>query len=167
MKSIPKIVFIFLLLSSTLSFGQANFGDRIGKLFISDGHKNGIDITPDLLEGGAYTAFYTVRNNDSSIFMANFWATAGTQSYGRLNPTETASLDVSCEGFENYKTDIFYFNWDFTNSYDTNKGIAAVQIIKVYKPEGDAFVIKIVPENYDLIVYKGYMGGGIDFSMYK
>ena len=167
MKSLPKQLFVFLLLSSTLSFGQDKFGARIGKLFISAAYKNGIDITPSLLEGGAYTAFYTLRNNDSLIYMANFWATAETQSYGRLYSSETASLDVSCEGFENYKTDIFYFNWDFTNSYDTNKGIAAVQIIKVYKPEGDAFILKIVPKNYDLIVYNGYMGGGIDFSMYK
>ena len=37
-------------------------------------------------------------------------------------------------------------------------------MIKVYKPQGVAFTVKIIPENLDIIVYKGYMEGTIDFS---
>ncbi|MBV6440816.1 MAG: hypothetical protein EPGJADBJ_02491 [Saprospiraceae bacterium] len=70
------------------------------------------------------------------------------------------------ETYETYEADIFYFNWRYINTYDEKKGTAKVQLVKIYKPQGIAFVLKIIPENLDIIIYKGYMEGTIDFSNY-
>jgi hypothetical protein len=53
------------------------------------------------------------------------------------------------------------------NDYDDKKGTAKIQLTKIYKPQGITFELKIIPENLDLIVYKGYMEGSLDFSVFK
>jgi hypothetical protein len=52
------------------------------------------------------------------------------------------------------------------NDYDDKKGTATVQLIKIFKPQGITFILKIIPENLDVIVYKGYIEGSIDFSAF-
>jgi len=161
MKHITKLIMLFFLFSSTFSFGQEQ--TTIAKFIITDGSSNGVDMTPTLLEQGAYTVFYT-SGNDGLIYMANYWPKAGSQSYGPMYSSKTASYN---ETYETYKADFFYFNWRYINTYDTKKGTASVQLIKIYKPQGVAFILKVIPENLDFIVYKGYMEGTIDFSIYK
>jgi hypothetical protein len=134
----------------------------IAKFIITDGTLNGIDNTPTILDQGAYTAFYTF-DNDGLIYMANYWPKNDSQSYGPMYSAETNSLH---ETYETYKADIFYYNWRYTNDYDGKTGTAKVQLTKIYKPQGVAFILKIILENLDIIVYKGYMEGTIDFSKY-
>lgn len=152
---------LFLIFSSKFSFGQEQ--TTIAKFIITDGSTNGIDMTPTLIEQGAYTVFYS-SSNDGLIYMANYWPKAGSQSYGPMYSSKTATYN---ETYETYKADFFYFNWRYTNTYNSKKGTASVQLIKIYKPQGVAFILKIIPENLDYTVYKGYMEGTIDFSIYK
>jgi hypothetical protein len=70
------------------------------------------------------------------------------------------------ETYEDYKADFFYFNWRYMNDYNDKKGTATVQLIKIFKPQGITFILKIIPENLDVIVYKGYIEGSIDFSAF-
>jgi hypothetical protein len=74
--------------------------------------------------------------------------------------------DKLSETYENYEADFFYFNWRYANDYDSKTGTAKVQVVKIYKPQGVAFSVKIIPENLDVITFKGYMDGTIDFSIY-
>ncbi|MCE7925319.1 MAG: hypothetical protein DYG98_19875 [Haliscomenobacteraceae bacterium CHB4] len=134
----------------------------IAKFIITDASKNGIDVTQTLLKAGAYTVFYT-SGNDGLIYMANVWPNSNSQSYGPMYSTESTKRK---ETYETYEADIFYFNWRYINTYDEKKGTAKVQLVKIYKPQGIAFVLKIIPENLDIIIYKGYMEGTIDFSNY-
>ena len=75
-------------------------------------------------------------------------------------------IHTNRETYETYEADVFYFNWRYVNTYDGKKGTAKVQVIKIYKPQGVVFIPKMITENLDLIIYKGYMEGTVDFSMY-
>lgn len=141
-----------------MSFGQRQ--ETLAKFIITDATTNGVDITPVLLANNAYIVFYT-SDDDGLIYMANVFPKSNSQSYG---PMYLVEIQNKKETYETYAVDIFYFNWRYINTYDNKKGTAKVQMIKVYKPQGVAFTVKIIPENLDIIVYKGYMEGTIDFS---
>ena len=38
---------------------------------------------------------------------------------------------------------------------------------KIYKPQGVAFTLKMVLPNLDILEYKGYMEGSLDFNNYR
>jgi hypothetical protein len=142
--------------------GYSQRQETLAKFIITDATTNGVDVTPTLLANKAYTVFFT-SDNDGLIYMANVWPKSNSQSYGPMYSVETQKKR---ETYETYEADIFYFNWRYINTYDNKKGTAKVQVIKIYKPQGVAFTVKIIPENLDIIVYKGYMEGTIDFSDY-
>lgn len=154
------ILVLFLFTFVNVLFGQRQ--ETLAKFIITDAITNGIDVTPTLLANKAYTVFYT-SDNDGLIYMANVWPKSNSQSYGPMYSVESENKR---ETYETYKADIFYFNWRYINTYDNKTGTAKVQVIKIYKPQGVAFTVKIIPENLDIIVYKGYMEGTIDFSDY-
>jgi hypothetical protein len=148
--------------STSSNTGKSSEQKVLAKFIITDASFNGIDFTPTILDQGAYTVFYTYQD-DGLIYMANYMPKDDTQSYGPMYSAETEQHN---ETFENYKVDIFYFNWRYTNDYDGQSGTAKVQLTKIFKPQGVAFILKIIPENLDIIIYKGYMEGTIDFSQY-
>jgi hypothetical protein len=45
-------------------------------------------------------------------------------------------------------------------------GTAKVRVLKTYKPQGIAVTVKIIPENLEILIYKGYLEGSIDFSAF-
>ena len=58
------------------------------------------------------------------LYMANYSETNETQSWGVIWELKNESIP---ETASNYKTDIFYFNWNYLNSYDSKKGTCKVQ----------------------------------------
>lgn len=156
------ILGILLILFSITTFGQNNTQKTLSKFIISDATENGNDITETILDQKAYLVFYT--NNDNNLYMANVWQKNNSQSFGRLYNTEHKKLK---ETYESFEADIFYFKWRYINSYDTKKGTATVELIKIYKPQGVTFKITIIPENLDVLVYKGYMEGTLDLNKYS
>jgi len=157
-----RFFIIYLFLFPYLSNAQAEEQTQLAKFTITDAKNDGVDITPTIMEAGAYTVFYTIANDDY-IYMANVWPNMDSQSFGPMYAVEFEELEESKDNFE---ADFFTFNWSYTNSYDGITGTATVHVTKVYKPQGVAFTIKIIPEDLEVIVYKGYMDGTIDFSVY-
>jgi hypothetical protein len=152
-----------LLIACFFSFGIVNAQQKtLAKFIVTDASINGLDNTPTALEQGQYIVFYT-SDNDGLIYMSNYWPQNNSQSYGPMYSTKTKNYD---ETYETYKADIFNFNWRYINSYDSKKGTAFVSLTKIYNPQGVAFQIKIVPENLDVLIYKGYMEGTVDFSVF-
>ena len=147
---------------NAILFAQNNNQVTLSKFIITDASKNGNDITETILEQNAYLVFYT--DAEKNLFMANIWEKNDTQSFGRLYNTEHKKLK---ETYESFEADIFYFRWRYINSYDTKKGTATVELIKIYKPQGVTFKITIIPENLDVLVYKGYMEGTLDLNKYS
>lgn len=160
MKNKLYSILILLVLISNGVLAQRQ--ETLAKFIITDATMNGVDATPTILSNKAYTVFYK-SDNDGLIYMANVWPKSNSQSYGPMYSIENQKKR---ETYETYEADVFYFNWRYINTYDNKKGTAKVQVIKIYKPQGVAFTVKIIPENLDITVYKGYMEGTIDFSDY-
>jgi hypothetical protein len=157
-----KIILLITLTINAILFAQNNNQVTLSKFIITDASKNGNDITETIFEQNGYLVFYT--DAEKNLFMANVWKKNDTQSFGRLYNTEHKKLK---ETYESFEADIFYFRWRYINSYDTKKGTATVELIKIYKPQGVTFKIKIVPENLDVLVYKGFMEGTLDLNKYS
>lgn len=153
------LAFCLILISSGI-FAQRQ--ETSAKFVITDASSNGVDITPYVLEAGLYTVFYT-SDDDGLLYMANVSPNQESQSYGPIYSSQMASYD---ETYETYKAEIFYYNWRYINDYDSKKGTAKVQFTKIYKQQGIAFTMKIITEDLDVSIYKGYMQGSIDFSKY-
>lgn len=153
---------ILIIIFPILFFGQNNKQKTLSKFIISDATRNGIDMTETILNQRGYIVFYT--NDSNNLFMANAREKKDTQSFGRLYNTEHNELK---ETYESFEADIFHFNWRYINSYDTDRGTAKVELMKIYKPQGVIFKIKIITENLDVLVYKGYMEGTLDLNKFS
>ncbi|OYX86717.1 MAG: hypothetical protein B7Y83_00400 [Flavobacteriales bacterium 32-34-25] len=136
--------------------------EMLVKFQISDGTFNGVDITPTLIEQNAYLVIYQTIGS-KTLYMANFWNKNNTQSYGKIYAMEKEHIVASDE---NYEADLFHFQWSYSNTYDTKKGTAKVELLKVYKPQGVYFKMTIIPEDLDVLVYRGFMEGSLDLTIY-
>jgi hypothetical protein len=134
----------------------------IAKFQISDGTENGLDITPTLLEQNAYLVIYQDMVS-KAIYMANFWEMNNTQSYGSIYAIEEKHIEADDE---NYEADSYSFQWAYSNTYDNKRGTAKVELLKVYKPQGVYFKMTIIPEDLDVLVYRGFMNGTLDLTAY-
>jgi len=158
-----KILLPILFFLPLLIFGQLPEQEILAKFTITKALKNGVDITRTIEKAAAYTVFYSNPNNDL-IYMANVWPNSNSQSYGPMYSVENKSFK---ETYETNKADFFAFNWKYKNDYDNKSGIADVEVIKIYKPEGISFTVKIIPENLDIIIYSGFMEGTVNFENYN
>ena len=148
-----------LILGIFISYKSIGQVKPLAKFIITDATNNNQEMTEDLLEQNAYTVFYTTGHGD--LNMANVWPKEDSQSYGRLYASKSQKIK---ETYESYQADVMHFKWRYINNYDSNKGTASIKLIKIYKPQGVAFVLTIITESLDVIVYKGYMEGTLDFS---
>ena len=153
------LISIFIFFLPQLIFAQQKTS---AKFIILDARlNNDVDMTPWVLENGGYLVFY--ENSQGNLLMGNIVPKKNTQSYGRLYSSNKESID---ETEKLYKVDIFNFKWSYQNDYDVKKGTASIQLSKIFKPNGIAFTLKMILENLDIYIYKGYMEGTIDFSKY-
>jgi len=133
------------------------------KFIITDASTNGVDNTPEILEEKAFIVFYTVED-DNLLYMSHVWPKHNSQSYG---PIYSVKSETKKKTYEEYKADVFNFDWLYIAGYEDKKGTAKVQLIKVYKPQGINYVLKIIPSNSEIIIYKGYLVGSLNFSAFE
>lgn len=149
---------IFLTIVWLISISQnAQESKEIARFEVLYGQDTGIDITPQMLEANAYLVFY-FSDDKEKILLANYWEKRKSQSYG---PIYSIISEKFPENEKQFKNEILRFNWDYQNSYDDNIGTAKVKLWIVHKPQGKFFEITIIPENLDVLVYKGKMQGDI------
>lgn len=158
MKKIAQTI-LFLTLVSAGTYGQEQ--KTVAKFIVNDARFNKVDRTDYYLNEGAYLVFYL--DKDSIPCMANVLPKLGSQSFGQLISHNNKHVE---ESENKYPADYFYYKWSYLNSYDNKKGTADVILVKIYKPVGVAFECKIIPENLDVLDFKGYMDGSLDFSKF-
>jgi hypothetical protein len=144
-----------LFLTGTGLFAQEQ--TIIAKFIISDARKNKVDATEEYLNNQAYFVFYKL-NNDPQTRFGIIMPKSNSQSFGKIFDRHT-SVEAATD--HSYKTEIYFFKWSYINSYDDNVGTASVKLVKIYKPAGVAFEITVVPDNLDVLEYKGYMDGSL------
>jgi hypothetical protein len=160
---ITILVFSFSVFSLLHAQEKNNHQEVIASYQISDGSSNGEDITSILLEQNAYLVVYK-DSITQRIYLANFWEKNDSQSYGEMYSVEQESYEATDES---YAADVFTFQWRYINSYDDKKGTANVKLVKVYKPQGVYFIMTIIPEYLDILVYKGYMNGTLNLTVHE
>ena len=151
------IILLLLICNNLNSKLQAqeneNHQETFAKFIITNGTVNGEDITPRLINEKPYFVIYRIiKTND--LCMANFCQTSNSQSSGSIYSILKKRIEANDE---NYQIDTLNFKWDYSNTYDEVKGTANVELSKVFTPEGVYFTMNILPENSDVLVYKGYM----------
>lgn len=155
MKIITLLICIALFNTIAISAQEQK---EIARFYVTHAIHNGGDITEWAVNRKVFTVFYTLENEP---YMANVSGVNDEQSWGRIWGFKNETIkETSTE----YKTDIFYFNWDYSNSYDTKNGTCKVQFLKVYKPQGIVSKLKLITESLDVTEYTGYMDGSVDFS---
>lgn len=155
---------ISLLFNPIYSQDKTSDQEIVAQFQISNARKNGVDITPTILDQKGKLVIYKDVENNNTLCLSNFWEKKNSQSYG---PVYDMKIENFPEDDENYKADIFCFQWSYTNTYDTKKGTAKVELLEVYKPQGTYFKMTIIPENLDILVYEGYVEGSLDLLVYE
>ncbi|WP_300435986.1 hypothetical protein [Christiangramia sp.] len=160
-----KTIYLTILLISlnvASVFAQDQDLIVLDKFIILDATENGVDITPQLLENEAFLSFFELAD-ENHIYFANVWPVAESMSHGVIYDAEFKDFE---ETEETYAQQKITFTWKYQNSYDGISGNAKVKINKIYKPQGVYFEAVIIPEDLDLLVYKGYIDGTLDLAVY-
>ena len=142
--------FILLLFSiiSLSVFSQEE--SQVRKLIILDSRFNGTDVTDWSFDNGNYLMLYTDQSDNLCLTnITNFG-----QSYGQL-----ITLDAKAypETKEKYYTEVYKFRWKYYNTYDKHNGSSLIKLILINKPNAVIFELKMLHENTDTGVYKGYL----------
>jgi hypothetical protein len=151
------------ILFSSLVFSICAWGQQetLARFRITEAKLGNTDASQYYFNRKQYFAFYV--NEDKEMMMANVSGTTDEQSYGRLYSMDMKEEE---ETDQHYKTQTFSFRWNYHNNYDKETGYASVALIKIYKPQGVIFVLRMVLPNLEVSEYKGYMEGTIDFKDY-
>lgn len=152
MKNSRYILMLFCLVKLTIA-QDSHWQKTILHFEIEEAAINGEDYTNAFTKQKAYMAFYKV-DNDSVLLMALVWQKEGSQTWGRVQPH---SVICTNEMYEGFKSERSYYRWDYKNSFNDNTGSALVELIKVVKPEGLYYVMKVFLHGFDLAIYKGYL----------
>lgn len=160
-----KIIITILFFIPFTIIAQIDKQKILSKFIISDATENGRDITEYILDQQAYLVFYTREDTDNeNLYMANVWIKNGTNSFGRIFDKK---YHKSSETSNEFETHFMTFKWSYKNSYDDKRGTANVELVMVYKPIGKAFILTIIPENLDVLQYKGFVEGSLDLNKYS
>lgn len=140
------LIVMGVLMLSFLGIGQ-QVVSRFNVEKATFNHKN---LGEEFVDQNVFTMFYT-SPADGKLCMANVVTKTRTKSFGSVYDYKWKEKNPLI-GKE--KT-VFRFKWDYENTYDRKKGTADVTFTRIHELEGDLFVMKIVLENKDVIVFKG------------
>jgi hypothetical protein len=159
MKNLKTVctILICVLYSSINAQDKREEQRDIATFEISDARYNGSDITSEVLEDTASLVLYKLGYSNE-ILMSNFWEKSKSQSFGRIYSVVKEEFP---ETDTEYKGELYHFRWSYKNTYDHKEGTAKVKLFVVYKPQGTYFESTILPENLDVLVYKGIMSGDL------
>jgi hypothetical protein len=154
---------LLLLYYPFLSICQSKLKQETIAIFIiTESTINNQDLTAFDIKRGGQFVFY--KDTDGDVMLSNVATNDNNQSYGQI-------IDFKCStepaSDKYYEATTCTFIWNYQNNYDNKSGYATCKLNKIYKPQGVTFELFIVLSNLDLLKYKGYMKGTLDFSQIK
>ena len=165
MKKLVAVIAIILgILFPHFIIAESKNCKIINKLIITEASVNGVDITRKCINGEASIVFYRVAGFKNMIYMSNFWSKSNSQSCGKVFDAQTWTTKATTE---KSKKEFCFLSWCYKNSYDDKKGTAKVEIIRIPLSIKNEYAIIILPENLDVLIYKGYMNKPLDFSLFN
>lgn len=156
-----RILIIISILIATITSVSAQNQKEVARFYVLEATLNGIDVTSQVVYNDVYTVFY--ETDEGLLYMANVWERSDSQSWG---PIFNVEYEHYPETSSVYESDEFIFDWAFSNTYDSKRGICEVSLSKIYKPEGVISILTLREDSGDVTVYTGYMKGSVNFSKY-
>lgn len=148
------LVLIFIVLP-LLGFAQEQ--KIIARMGILDARFNGVDFTDWSISQKNYLVLFI--NEDDKFCLSN--VTEQGQSFGTISLIDHQNYPKTKEG---YKSDLFKMRWSYNNTYDEKKGSAIIELMVTDKPHAQIYELKMVLDNMDVNVYKGYIDGSVNLS---
>ena len=145
---------IFIALISFACQAQEAEPEILSVFKVSEAWYGKKNVSARLRRVKAYTMFYKMQKGDTVHYMANVWPKTVSQSFGPMIDVTRKSVPAAAGQRD---TDYLYFDWHYLNSYDLKQGVAKVSVEIEYKPSGVFFTVSILPEDRELIVYKGML----------
>ena len=158
-----NILFRIVLLVSFNTFSQTphsinsalfeNNKESFGKFYITNSLENQHDTTEIVLEAGAFIVFYTnVDKDNKGLFMANVWPNNDSQSFGKTYNHKVFDKKDPLTGAVVTNT---LFKWDYSNTYNSEKGSATVILEQNNSPNDSSFKMTIITSKLNMLIYKG------------
>lgn len=154
-----RMLFVLLLLGSTFQtlLGQTEF-EQI--FVIQKFENNGENLTFKILDRNNFFRFYNLPN-DESLYL-NFEAVGDTSMmYGFLDNFQFEEFPSQNQ---NVPFDKLTFSWVFHDDFDNEDLIWPGELIVYHKSTVDAYTLKLINTNGNLIKVEGYIEGTQNFE---
>ena len=144
---------LFLVLIIITSICNISFSQFQEKYRITEFSDNGKDYSDEAVKNGV-TFIFSQKTETSDFYFKNLWANKGSFSTGKIKVLETKMYE---ETEETIATEMTLFEWNYSNSYDDNKGNAKVLFIRFIEDKIEKFKCEIYIESSDVLMkYSGY-----------
>lgn len=143
-------IFIFILLSFGSIVGQTNENLTYKVTNYSINNQNFDALA---LDGDVALSFYMCDNN--TLCFANQWRNSNSQSYGGVYALQKKEIPETTTTHAAIESK---FTWNFFNTYDSNRGTAAVTFTQILVGNTIKFTAEIVViETNEILSFKGYL----------
>ena len=144
---------ILLSILALLTISLANGQNAVVTYKVTNYELNGANYDDLAMEGDVAVSFYMC--DDETLCFANQWRNSDSQSYGGVYALKKTNIP---ETSTTYEAEEFKFTWKFLNTYDNDRGEAAVTFIIIFIGNTVKFRAEIlVLKNNEIIVLEGYM----------
>ena len=144
---------IILCIFALLTIGHANGQVQDVTFKVTNYEINGNNQDQLALESDVALLFYMC--NDTTICFANQWRSSNSQSYGGVYALKKREIP---ETSTTHRAEEIKFTWHFFNTYDAERGDAAVTFTKIFIGITVKFVAEIgVMDTNEILLFKGYL----------
>jgi hypothetical protein len=144
----------FIFIISTFLFISSTFAQQTDVTFkVTNYSVNGVNYDDLALDGDVALSFYMC--DDNTLCFANIWRNADSQSYGGVYALKEREIP---ETNSTHPATEYKFTWNFFNTYDSNRGKAAVTFTNIYIGNTVKFNAEIVVmETNEILSFQGYL----------
>lgn len=145
-----KLIFsILTILTFSSVFGQST----VVTYKVTNYSINGENFDNLALNADVSLSFYMC--DDNTLCFTNNWRNNNSQSYGGVYALKTKEIP---ETSTTYAATEIKFTWQFFNTYDSNRGNAAVTITNIFIGNTVKFTAEIIVlDTNEVLVFKGYL----------
>lgn len=146
-----KYLLLIILIVTSIGFVNAQDIDVTYK--VTNYEINGENLDNLALNADVSLSFYMCSNG--SLCFTNHWRKNNTQSYGGVYSLKKREIS---ETNTTYSATEFKFTWRFYNSYNSDRGSAAVTLTNIYIGNTVKFIAEIIVlETNEVLTFKGYL----------
>ena len=151
MKILPLVLLLFFFLPSNAITSDISLRKSQFYFKVSEASIDGINVTKALKKVKAYSVFYY---ENGILNMANVWKRANSKSFGPIELKHQHKFMLNRQ-----KGTVYFFQWNFENSYDTHSGETDVTLVKMQ----ESVKLYIGKPNKGCTIYEGVIRG--DFGV--